>query len=143
MILPMDTPYFTFCQTLKQKNLSLTTPRKLIFQVLNTNEPLTIAEIIKACHGEIDRVTVYRTIELFEKLQIVQKLNIGWKYKIELSHPYQLHHHHMTCTRCHKIFALPEDEVLEARIKILAKSGSFTAIDHQIEIRGICQVCSV
>jgi len=139
----MDTPYLTFCKTLERKNLSLTTPRKLIFQVLDTNEPLTIAEIIKACNGQIDRVTVYRTIKLFEKLQIVQKLNIGWKYKIELSDPYQLHHHHMTCTRCHKVLALPEDKILETRLKFLAKYGNFTAIDHQIEIRGICQVCLV
>ena len=116
----MDASNLTFANTLQQNGFSVTKSRKLVFAVLDVSDPLTIAEIIKACNGELDRVTVYRTIDLFEKLQIIQKINMGWKYKIELSSPYQLHHHHMTCLKCDKMIALPEDEVLESRLNFLA-----------------------
>lgn len=142
MILSMEVSTKTFVSTLKRSGYSVTKTRKLVFNVLYSNDPLTITDIFKNCHGELDRVTVYRTVALFEKLQITQRLNFGWKYKIELSSPYQLHHHHFTCLKCLKIIALPEDEILETRLALLAANGSFQAVDHQLEIRGRCQDCA-
>lgn len=142
IILPMDVPLSTFVGTLQQNGFSVTKPRKLIFTILDSNDPLTMADIIKACNSKLDRVTVYRTIDLFEKLHIVQKLNMGWKYKVELSSPYQLHHHHLTCLGCSRIVALPEDKILESRLSLLAESEDFKALDHQLEIRGYCQTCA-
>jgi len=89
-----------------------------------------------------DRATVYRTIELFEKLGVVHRLNIGWKYKIELSDVFQGHHHHFYCTGCTKTFPLDANPMLETMIdSTLAKDG-FAPRGHQLEVYGLCPNCS-
>lgn len=127
-------------QALKKHRVSLTKPRKQIYEVLSHNEPLTMQELI-AQLPQIDKTTVYRTIELFESLGIVQRLQIGWKYKLELSNAYQDHHHHITCVRCGQTVALPEDALIEERLLALARQQGFQPQDHQLEVRGLCPVC--
>jgi len=92
--------------------------------------------------AKVDRATVYRTIELFERLGIVHRLNIGWKYKIELSDIFQGHHHHFYCTNCSKTYSLPANSMLETIIDSTAAKEGFAARGHQLEIYGLCQNCS-
>jgi Fe2+ or Zn2+ uptake regulation protein len=134
-------PVEEFKATLLTSAHSLTRPRRLVFTALQAKEPQTMHEIVIACHGQIDRASVYRTISLFERLGIVQRLQIGWKYKLELSDRFHHHHHHMTCHQCGRTFALPEDQSLEQRLKFLAKKQNFQMNGHQLEIQGLCQVC--
>lgn len=134
----MQYPQLT--QALKRAGQSVTTTRKQVYHVLANNEPLTMQQLTDAL-PETNRSSVYRTIELFEKLGITQRLHIGWKYKVELSNDFQDHHHHMTCLDCGTVTALPEDELLESRLHQLAEAMQFTAKDHQIELRGTCSTC--
>lgn len=127
-------------QALKKHHVSLTKPRKHIYEVLGRSEPLTMQELIAAL-PQIDKTTVYRTIELFETLGIVQRLQIGWKYKLELSNAYQDHHHHITCVSCGQTVALPENDVIEEQLLTLARQAGFTPQDHQLEVRGLCPAC--
>ncbi|MDB5170068.1 MAG: transcriptional regulator, Fur family transcriptional regulator, ferric uptake regulator [Candidatus Saccharibacteria bacterium] len=127
-------------QALKQHHVSLTKPRKQIYEVLSHNEPLTMQELITSL-PQIDKTTAYRTVALFESLGIVQRLQIGWKYKLELSNQYQDHHHHITCLQCGQTVALPEDEVIEERLLALAAVQGFEPKDHQLEVRGLCPAC--
>ena len=125
---------------LKKHHVSLTKPRKQIYEVLSHSEPLTMQELI-ASLPQIDKTTVYRTVELFENLGIVQRLQIGWKYKLELSNAYQDHHHHITCVSCGQTIALPEDDVIEERLLTMARQQGFEPKDHQLEVRGLCPAC--
>ncbi len=127
-------------QALKKHRVSLTKPRKQIYEVLSHSEPLTMQELI-ASLPRIDKTTIYRTIELFESIGVVQRLQIGWKYKLELSNAYQDHHHHITCVNCGQTVALPEDDVIEERLVALAQQQGFEPRDHQLEVRGLCPVC--
>lgn len=97
-------------------------------------------ELLLAC-PTVDRASIYRTVALFEKLGIVQRLQIGWKYKLELTDSFIHHHHHLSCSQCGKIVALPENADLEAALLALATSRGFSAQDHQLEIRGLCGDC--
>lgn len=131
-----------FEKTLKRNRQNITAARRKVFISLQKSNPLTMAELVAACRPEINRSSVYRTIELFDKLGIISRIQIGWKYKLELSEPYQQHHHHLYCIRCMHTFALPEDFILEQRLHSLATDASFTPISHQIEISGICGTCA-
>jgi Fur family ferric uptake transcriptional regulator len=128
-------------QALQKHGLSLTKPRKIVFGALQGNEPLTMRELALACSEHIDRASLYRTVALFERLDIVQRLQIGWKYRLELSNTFQEHHHHLTCSICGKMTPLHEDDELEQRLQALALAHDFTAQDHQLEIRGVCADC--
>jgi len=127
-------------QTLQTNGLSLTKPRLVVFAALQAHDPQTMHELVAHC-AAIDRATVYRTIELFERLHIVQRLQLGWKYKLELTGQFMHHHHHLSCEQCGQVTALPEDPAMEQRLLALAKSQGFVAHDHQVEIRGLCAQC--
>jgi Fur family ferric uptake transcriptional regulator len=137
----MTDPLQQFKTTLKTADCSLTKTRQLVFTALQDKEPQTMAEVVAACGGQVNRASVYRTIALFERLGIVQRLQIGWKYKLELSDAFHHHHHHLTCRQCGTTIPLPEDEQLEKRLKELAKGQNFAMRGHQLEIQGICQNC--
>jgi Fur family ferric uptake transcriptional regulator len=126
---------------LQSSKQSITKPREIVFAVLMNNEPLAMQELVSACHDQIDRASVYRTIALFEWLGIVQRLQIGWKYKLELTDTFIHHHHHLTCTVCGRTIPLPEDSQLEQLLQTLATSQGFESQDHQLEIRGVCDSC--
>jgi Fur family transcriptional regulator, ferric uptake regulator len=130
-----------FITTLKDSDKSVTKTRSLVFAALLEKEPQSMGELYQSLKNKLDRASLYRTIDLFERLGIVQRLQIGWKYKIELSDTYNYHHHHITCSRCAMTIPVREDLTLEASIKSLAMEYGFTGISHQLEIRGICQNC--
>lgn len=128
-------------QALKQHHVSVTKPRKQIYDILSRSEPLTMQELL-ATLPELDKTTIYRAVALFEKIGILQRLQIGFTYKLELSNEFQDHHHHLTCVQCERTFALPEDELVESRLAALAKAQGFEPQDHQLEIRGLCRECA-
>lgn len=135
-------PSDTLKAILKQKGFSLTKPRKAVFELLLNHEPQSLQELITRSRGNVDRSTIYRTTELFEKLGIVHRLNIGWKYKLELSEAFSEHHHHMHCTNCGRTFALPANTMLETMIETTAAKENFSPRGHQLEIYGLCPECA-
>jgi Fur family transcriptional regulator, ferric uptake regulator len=127
-------------QVLKKAGYSATTARKAVFAVLENAEPLTMHELV-ALLPNIDRSSVYRTVELYERLGIVHRLHIGWKYKIELTNQYQPHHHHITCLRCGKSQPFLENVSLENNLHAIAAEHNFKLENHLIELQGICNSC--
>ncbi len=129
----------TFVQMLKNAHQSVTSARVAVFEALLGQEPLSMHELVKRA-GKVDRASVYRAVDLFERLGIAQRLNTGWKYKIELSDRFAEHHHHLTCTHCGKTIDMNESE-LETLLSKLAALYQFAPTAHQIEIQGLCLEC--
>jgi Fur family ferric uptake transcriptional regulator len=127
--------------TLKRNGYSLTTARRTVFEALQSQPPRSMRELATDCLPAINRASLYRTIELFERLDIVHRLHIGWKYKLELSDAFQPHHHHAICTVCGVIVTLPEDEAIERRLAEMATQAEFALHEHQLELRGKCRDC--
>jgi Fur family ferric uptake transcriptional regulator len=125
-----------------KQGYSVTTARRLVFGALESQESITIKDLIGKLPG-VDRSSVYRTIKLFEDLGIVKRVQIGWKYKLELSDNFSNHHHHAFCTNCKIILTLHEDSTIERAINSLARQHTFLLADHQLEIQGLCQACQV
>jgi Fur family ferric uptake transcriptional regulator len=119
----------------------MTEPRQVVFEALQNHEPQTMNSLVTACQQKIDRASVYRTVQLFERLGIVQRLQIGWKYKLELSDAFSHHHHHLSCSVCGIVIPIKEDKFLERQLYDLAEAHSFLPESHQLEIRGICEIC--
>jgi Fe2+ or Zn2+ uptake regulation protein len=132
----MATPKETFQLLLKQGGYSITKARTAVFGALIGKEPLTMHQVVIGAGG-VDRASVYRAIELFERLGIVQRINTGWKYRLELTDKFAEHHHHLTCTQCGKTIPMNETE-LEQFIDTLAARYGIKPTAHQIEIQGLC-----
>ena len=131
-----------FTEILKRNKSSQTKERKYLFQlILDINKPVAMSELVRLAYPGLDRSTVYRTVDLFDKLGITQRVYTGWKYTIELSDTFKAHHHHFTCVNCGVVFAFEESQLFEREIKrIESELGCHTNM-HSLELRGFCKKC--
>jgi Fur family ferric uptake transcriptional regulator len=127
---------------LRNNNYSVTKTRRIVFELLEGKPPQTMRELIEAARSTVDRVSVYRIIELYETLGIVHRVTIGWKYKLELSDIFLAHHHHICCLTCGKIVTIKDEESLENSIRALSEASGFTLKHHQLEMQGYCDTCT-
>lgn len=132
-----------FKQILKKHDYSCTAARLKTFQLLLSPEPQSMAQLIARSQGSVDRVSLYRNIELFEKLGIANRIHSGWKYKIELSDDFVAHHHHLTCLGCGKMIDIEDEAHIDDFIHRIADQHGFTVRRHQFEIDGYCDKCAV
>ncbi len=132
----------SFEEKMKQSGNSVTSARRSIYKLLkHVDMPMSIQEIA----GEsptIDRATVYRTIELFEKLGIVKRVWFGFRSKVELSDLYQEHHHHLVCESCGRIIKIDHAN-LERMVSRITKKNNYLPTKHHIEIFGLCEECQL
>lgn len=127
---------------LKQNTCHVTYARKQVFLALYDKKPQSIHDLSTRLNGKINRTSIYRVVELFEKLGITHRIQIGWKYKIELSDIFVEHHHHISCVSCGHIFAVAAEEKLEKLINELCKKNDIIHTKHQLEIQGYCKKCA-
>lgn len=126
---------------LSNNGRSLTAARIEIFNTLNNlNYPLPVSRLADKIEN-IDRASVYRNIELFEKIGIVNRAWIGFKSTVELSDEFSEHHHHITCINCAKTQRF-ENLKIESILKQIAHSNGFDSKSHVVEISGYCSNCS-
>ena len=129
-------------KVLQKAGLRTTKPRIEIFSTLRSfNKPMGVTDIIAACPG-IDKVSVYRTIDLFVRLRIVSTIPHGWKHLYELAAPFSPHHHHLNCEKCGNLTEI-HSEKLELMIANLTDEHNFRATAHHFEITGVCRECSL
>jgi len=131
-----------FQKLLSKNNYRCTEERRVLFSTLkNQSNPCTIQELVTATSGSLDPATVYRNVELFEKLNVVHRVYTGWKYKVELSDDFRDHHHHMTCTNCSAVISFEESTTLLNEFKKLENQNNFRVSSHSLELVGFCQNC--
>ncbi len=128
---------------LEDNHLRITKTRLFIFNLLQNRKPQSITELVEQSIHQVDRVSVYRIIDLYEKLGVIKRINIGWKYKLELSDIFLDHHHHISCIKCGHMVALKEDGKLETLIDKLGDATGFDLTSHQLELQGYCSRCKI
>jgi Fur family ferric uptake transcriptional regulator len=104
---------------------------------------LTAQEIFDNLRAEgrtVGIASVYRTLELLSKLNLVRRVDIGASACYEPEHPTGDHHHHLVCERCGKVSAF-EDARLEDAIARLGKRLEYSVGEHEVVLRGACPQC--
>jgi Fur family ferric uptake transcriptional regulator len=131
-----------FKEQLRAAGERVTSPRLTIFRLLMRNSPLAMSKLItKSREDGIDPVTVYRTLELLRKLNLVQEMGVGRNRLFELSDAYHSHHHHLTCIKCGSVTDF-DSETIEINLSEVGKKLGFTVQGHQLEVTGICSSCA-
>ncbi len=126
---------------LRREHYRITEPRKAMLAVLvEESKPLSAEQVHQMVGAEkADLVTVYRSLEAFEKAGIVQRFNLeSGKALYELVEENH-HYHHIICRKCHRAEKLDfcEAEKLEA----LAKNLGYEDVNHVLELYGVCEDC--
>jgi Fur family ferric uptake transcriptional regulator len=130
-----------FKQVLADNGYHITKVREATFKLLVSPEPQSINQILAKAKGVVDRVSVYRNIELFEKLGIANRIHVGWKYKLELSDQFVAHHHHLSCLKCGKIIDIEDEKHIDEFIQEVSEKYGFKSRRHQFEVDGYCRDC--
>lgn len=85
--------------------------------------------------------TVYRTLELLERMRLVQRLDVGdGTARYEAARAGGEHHHHLVCDDCGRVTPF-EDEALERSIHDLARRLDYAVAGHEVIMRGRCPDC--
>jgi Fur family transcriptional regulator, ferric uptake regulator len=132
---------------LKDRGYKITHQRKIILETMskNNDKHLSCDEIfgiISKENPEIGIATVYRTLLLFEKLNIVYKLNFDdgcSRYELD-SGTEDHQHHHLICLKCGKVIEVQLD-LLESLESEIQKDKNFTIVDHNVKFYGYCSDC--
>ncbi len=127
-----------------QEGLRYTKQRELVWEeICSSNEHRDAEEIYFSLKNRgiaISRATVYRTIDVLVKNNLVRSMNIGdgrFRYEKKLD---QTHHDHLVCTICGKIVEFLNDEVEELQFTIANEHG-FTLQRHIHQMFGVCEEC--
>ena len=128
--------------TLKEKGLKLTPQRRLILDIIHdTPAHLTAEQILDHVQARVPGVnksTIYRTLELLEKLGCVVKSEL--KDRFVYHHTEEGHHHHLVCRACSKILDCDED-LFSSIGRELHKKYGFRADFRHMVISGLCGDC--
>ena len=129
-----------FESILKDAGQSVTKPRRAVFDTLShADEPLKNGDIARRT-PDVDRASVYRTLELFTKLGVTTTTIRGWTPFTELAEPFKPHHHHMICEQCGCVEEIASD-TLEDVLTLIANRHEFSLKSHTVELSGICITC--
>jgi Fur family ferric uptake transcriptional regulator len=131
---------------LVSKGVRITTQRRAIVEVIQeAKEHLdagAVLELARQREPNVDRATVYRTIELLKELRLIDELDLmhleGEKHYYEVKT--MKDHIHLACFRCGRIeeFSSPLFERLKAEI---SKRSGFNIRVTRLEVGGSCRVC--
>ena len=126
---------------LSRAGLRVTKQRKALLTTLaDAHNPLSAEEThAQLPPGTCDVVTVYRSLEQFEKiggLQLGVREN-GTKVYC-LSHGHE-HHHHLTCRSCGRTERV--DVCMVDELEKVGRSFGYTDLSHVMELFGTCPNC--
>lgn len=129
-------------ELLKTKGLKVTNGRIEILNILSKSENSLSAENIYQIYLKnninINLSTIYRTLELFHKKNIIEKIiqnNKVFSYRLKN----KTHIHHLECDICHKEVEIPCPIIqIEETVK---NSTGFTLTQHNLQLRGVCKDC--
>ncbi len=125
---------------LAKNQLRATRSRGEVFDVLQKSpEPLKMITLVKHC-ANVDKTSVYRAIQLFQKLDLVTTTSDGWRNYYELAAEFRPHHHHLICMSCGRVVDI-NSPALEKLVLSIAKANDFAATSHSFEIFGLCPEC--
>jgi Fe2+ or Zn2+ uptake regulation protein len=119
---------------IKKSGYKITGPRQSVLQYLQKQkQPRSAKEIHESISKfGIDKVTIYRVLELFVNIGIVFEEKL---FSESLFYMSDNPHHHAFCQKCHYIECVPcHNEI--------AKPKNFSSINHSLMISGICKNCS-
>jgi Fur family ferric uptake transcriptional regulator len=133
-----------FREQLKKKGLRLTSQRKLVLEVLHHQDgPVSADMVYDLVHQidlNLDRSTIYRTLDLLKEFGIVQQIQSNDRYHFYEHTGTTQPHIHMVCQKCGKIFIV-EQQLFDNIQQSLENKLGFTPDWSQMTIPGLCEKC--
>ena len=131
---------------LREHGHKLTHQRRIVLKVMaSSHDHLTPEVIYKKSWLEdpgIGRVTVYRTLDLLSKLNLVCRVHAEGRCRSYMMRRPTEHHHHLICSGCGKVIDFTNCSLSETEKKLSQESG-FDIKGHLLEFYGLCRDCII
>jgi Fur family transcriptional regulator, ferric uptake regulator len=128
--------------TLKKNGFKLTPQRRLILDIIHdSGMGITGTEILGRVNAKmpgVNKSTVYRTLELLEKLECVFKNEADGEFVYH--HPEDGEHYHLVCRVCGASIDFDES-LLQPLEKTIEKTYGFQIDYRHVTIGGLCPDC--
>ena len=129
---------------LKRNQLSVTDSRKKILELfLNNDGALAHADIEKKAGEKFDRVTIYRTLQVFVEKGIIHSIptaDNSIRYALCKEDCAEGHHHdnhvHFICSHCEKTICMEGVTVPQVKLP-----RGFTPDQYEMVVTGVCKDC--
>jgi Fur family transcriptional regulator, ferric uptake regulator len=129
---------------LKKNQLSVTGSRKKILELFLNNEgALAHADIERKAGEKFDRVTVYRTLQVFVEKGIIHSIptaDNSIRYALCKEDCVEGHHHdnhvHFICSHCERTTCMDGVTVPEVKLP-----RGFTSEHYEMVVTGVCKDC--
>lgn len=132
----MHRPIIARCEA---KGLRMTTPRRVIAQVLQDSDDHPNVEELFARANAVDEgisiATVYRTVKLFEEAGILDKLEFG-DGRARYEDAEREHHDHLIDMNSGEVIEFVDPDIEALQEKIAAKLG-YELRGHRLELYGV------
>ena len=132
-----------FQDLLRKAGYKATPGRVALLKLLKASkEPMSIQEIIKkAGKIAVDQATVYRMLEVLEKIGAVKQVNLQHGH-VDYEFVDPKDHHHIVCTVCKRVEDLDGIDTPDLSRRALRQATSFAKVTaHSLEFFGICRNC--
>ncbi|WP_347490504.1 Fur family transcriptional regulator [Desulfoscipio sp. XC116] len=137
-----------FESVLRSSGYKLTAQRQALLEIIEATKGrhLCTEEIfdeVRKNFSSIGLATVYRNLQLFEKLGLVHHILLGdGCMRFQIIDAQEKHrHHHLVCEICSGVMDVEEDMLETIEKKLLLEMG-FTVRDHKVQFFGICKECA-
>ena len=129
---------------LKKEGLRHTIQCQAVWDEIKSNDDHRDAEQIYSAlrknNLNVSRATVYRTIDVLYKNNLIRKIELGdspSKYENKVNSD---HHDHIICVQCGRIDEFVDDKIESQQDKIIDKLG-FKMIRHIHQLFVLCKDC--
>jgi Fur family ferric uptake transcriptional regulator len=133
---------------LRRKGYKLTPQRRAVLKaiLINQGKHLSAEEIyeeVRKINPNIGFATIYRTLDLFEKIGFIQHISFddGYKRYHIMTHDKKERHYHLICEICGDIIDIHQDSIEIFKEDILSEKG-FIITNQEVQIFGICKKCA-
>lgn len=138
----MDQPR-DIATVLSKQGYRLTPQRLMILSAIeNSNNHISAEEIytqVVAKYPNVNISTVYRTLELLERLGMVTKTDLGGG-RVRYHPAEKGHHHHLVCRECGAVIDLDESVLASLKDTLIREYGFIADLRH-LAILGRCVNC--
>jgi Fur family ferric uptake transcriptional regulator len=131
---------------LREHGYKLTPQRHIVLKAIaSSHDHLTPEAIYEKSRLEdpgVGRVTVYRTLGLLSKLNLVCRVHAEGRCRSYMMRRPTEHHHHVVCSGCGRVVDFTNCSLIEMEKKLSRESG-FDIQGHLLEFYGLCRDCIV
>jgi len=130
---------------LREHGYKLTPQRHAVLKVIAaSHDHLTAEAIYEKAHAEnheIGLVTIYRTLDLLSKLNLVCRVHASDGCRSYMMRRPTEHHHHLVCSSCGKVVDFAGCTLADLEQRLSQETG-FDINGHLLEFYGLCPDCS-